>query len=121
MRSLDMIEPLDKTPDFKSPACYVPSSNTTERRICRLDHMLFSNGAPKTKEFTETTMACCILHYLSKLGATVQTVHRFEFSDTADRNLIKLDRKQVLKIFDQVCVFLAYLSLSTKMAALISD
>ena len=34
----DMIEPLDKTlPDFKSPARDVPSSNTAERRICRLD------------------------------------------------------------------------------------
>ena len=34
----DMIEPLDKTlPDFKSPAHDVPSSNTAERRICRLD------------------------------------------------------------------------------------
>ena len=34
----DMIEPLNKTlPDFKSPARDVQSSNTTERRICRLD------------------------------------------------------------------------------------
>ena len=34
----DMIEPLDKTlPDFKSPARDVLTSNTAERRICRLD------------------------------------------------------------------------------------
>ena len=34
----DMIEPLNKTlPDFKSPAHDVPSSNTTEHRIWRLD------------------------------------------------------------------------------------
>ena len=35
----DMIEPLNKTmPDFKSPARDDLSSNTAERRICRLDH-----------------------------------------------------------------------------------
>ena len=34
----DMIEPLDnKLPDFKASARNVLSSNTTERRICRLD------------------------------------------------------------------------------------
>ena len=34
----DMIEPLDQTlPDFKSHAADVPLSNTTERRIWRLD------------------------------------------------------------------------------------
>ena len=34
----DMIEPLDKTlQDFTSLASNVPSSNTAERRICRLD------------------------------------------------------------------------------------
>ena len=43
----------------------------------------------------------------------------FDFSETAERNSIKLDRKQDLKVLYQVCVFQA--NRKNKMAALASD
>ena len=59
-------------------------------------------------------------HALSVVRPSSLTFHIFEFSsETATRNLTKLDRKQDLNVLYQVCVFRA--DRKNKMAALASD
>ena len=57
-------------------------------------------------------------HALSAIHPSL-TFHISNFSETAERNSTKLDRKQDLNVFYQVCVFLA--DRKNKMAALASD